>query len=119
MSRKSRKGYYVEGAFVSERSERDLAFKAESNVTDAPSRTARKQESEGLQDLGVALLTLRAEQLARLPLTEKLQDAIAEARRITSPEAMRRHKQLIGKLMRQQEPATLEAISASLKSKIM
>jgi ribosome-associated protein len=115
MSRKSRKGYYVDGAFVSEGSERDRALKAERQGTE-PSRSELKQESERLQALGLELLTLRGELLDSLPLTERLQEAVAEAGRITSPEAMRRHKQLIGKLMREQEPATVEAISAAVKA---
>lgn len=64
------------------------------------SKTQMKKEMHRLQALGERLLTLRADQLATVPITEALQAAIAENRRITQNEARRRHMQFIGKLMR-------------------
>ena len=117
MSRKLKKGYYVRGQFVAEGSELDLAYKAELKGTDAASKTELKRESTELQDVGEALLTLRAGLMAPLELPEKLMDALAEAKRITNFEGRRRQMQFIGKLMRllqASDPDKLEAIKAAL-----
>ncbi|MDP3137832.1 MAG: ribosome biogenesis factor YjgA [Burkholderiaceae bacterium] len=114
MSRKPKKGYYVRGEFVAEGSELDLELKRELKGTDAASRTDLKRESTELQKLGEDLLTLRADLLARLELSEKLMDALADAKRITDFEGRRRQMQFIGKLMRQLEPDTLEAARQAL-----
>ncbi|MDD5479390.1 ribosome biogenesis factor YjgA [Rhodoferax sp.] len=114
MSRKLKKGYFVRGEFVAEGSERDIELKAELKGTDEQSRTDLKRESTELQKLGVELLTLRPDLLARLELSEKLQDAIAEAKRITNFEGKRRLMQYIGKMMRKLEPEVLEAVKKAL-----
>ncbi len=110
MSRKPKKGYYVCGEFVALGSDRDLALKVALKGGDAPSRTDQKRQSTELQKLGVALLGLRPAVSAALSLPEGLQDALTEARRITSFEGKRRQMQLIGRLMRQLEPATVDAV---------
>lgn len=110
MSRKPKKGYYVRGEFVADGSLRDQELKAELKGSDAPSRTDQKRESTELQELGVALVSLRPNVLAVLPLPEKLQDAISEAKRITHFEAKRRQMQYIGKLMRQLDPVDIDAV---------
>lgn len=115
MSRKSRKGYYVEGEFVAAGSELDKQLRTEQKGTEAPSRTERKNASEALQKLGEDLLTLREDLFAGLPLPEKLQDAILLAKRITNFEARRRQKQFIGKLMHRLDPEGLEAVAAALR----
>ncbi len=114
MSRKLKKGYFVRGEFVAEGSERDIELKAELKGTDDQSRTDLKRESTELQKLGSELLSLRADLLARLGLSEKFQDAIAEAKRITNFEGKRRLMQYIGKMMRKLEPEVLEAVKKSL-----
>src|SRR5688572_14159480 len=65
-----------------------------------PSKSARKRESQSLQDLGVALVRLKDELLAELPLPEILRDAVLAARTMTSHGAQSRQRQYIGKLMR-------------------
>ena len=115
MSRKSRKGYYVEGEFVAAGSELDQRFRTEQKGTEAPSRTELKNASEELQKLGEDLLTLREDLFAGLPLPETLQDAILLAKRITNFEGKRRQKQFIGKLMHRLDPEALEAVSAALR----
>ncbi len=100
MSRKPKKGYFVRGQFVAEGSELDLELKAELKGTNEASKTDLKRESTELQQLGEALLTLRADLMEGLALSEKLSDAVAEARRITNFEGKRRQMQFIGKLMR-------------------
>ena len=114
MSRKLKKGYFVRGEFVAEGSERDLELKRELKGTDEQSRTDHKRESTELQKLGEDLLTLRADLLERLDVSEKLKDAVVEAKRITNFEGKRRQMQYIGKLMRKVDPAVLEAMRAAL-----
>jgi ribosome-associated protein len=114
MARRSRKGYYVEGTFIAAGSKADQQFRNELQGSDEPSRTARKEASEHLQDLGEALLTLRGDLFAGLPLPEKLRDALAELKRLTNLEGRRRQKQFIGKLMRGLDTAALDAIAAAL-----
>ena len=114
MSRKLKKGYFVRGEFVAEGSERDLELKRELKGTDEQSRTDLKRESAELQKLGEELLTLRADLLERLLLSEKLKDAVLEAKRITNFEGKRRQMQFIGKLMRLVDPAVLETVRSAL-----
>jgi len=114
MSRKLKKGYFVRGEFVAEGSERDIELKAELKGTDDQSRTDLKRESTELQKLGTELLDLRTDLLARLPLSDKLKDALTEAKRITNFEGKRRQMQFIGKLMRQMEPDVLESVKKAI-----
>ncbi len=114
MSRKPKKGYFVRGQFVAEGSELDLELKAELKGTTEASRTDLKRESTELQKLGEALMTLRADLMERLALSEQLTDALAEAKRITNFEGKRRQMQYVGKLMRKLDEPTLEAVRAAL-----
>jgi ribosome-associated protein len=119
MSRKLKKGYYVKGQFVAEGSALDLEYKRELRGTDDATRTDLKRESTELQKLGEDLLTLRADYIARLDLPEKLVDAVAECKRITNFEGIRRQMQFIGKLMRKLEESKIEAIRAALSEQHM
>lgn len=114
MSRKLKKGYFVKGQFVAEGSELDLEYKRELKGTDDATRTDLKRESTELQKLGEDLLTLRAELMTRLALSEKLTEAVAEAKRISNFEGKRRQMQFIGKLMRKLEATQLEGIRTAL-----
>ncbi|HEY3518612.1 MAG TPA: ribosome biogenesis factor YjgA [Gammaproteobacteria bacterium] len=77
-------------------------------------RSARKRASHELTRLGEELVSLRMEQIAALALPERLEDAVAEARRLTSFGAKRRQIQFIGKLMRKLDEPTLAAVRAAL-----
>jgi ribosome-associated protein len=115
MSRKFKKGYFVQGQFVAEGSELDLELKRElKGGTDEPSRTELKRESDELQKLGESLLTLRADLMAKVDLPEKLVEAVAEAKRITNFEGKRRQMQFIGKLMRKLDEEVVEGVRAAL-----
>lgn len=114
MSRKPKKGYFVRGQFVAEGSELDLQLKAELKGTTEASKTDLKRESAELQDLGEELLGLRADLLDGLQLPEKLLDAVAEAKRITNFEGLRRQMQFLGKLMRKLDEDTIAAVRAAL-----
>ena len=118
MSRKLTKGYFVKGKFVAEGSELDIELKKELKGTDAMSRTDEKRESLALQKLGEGLLTLRPDFMARLDLSEKLKDAVLEAKRITNFEGKRRQMQFIGKQMRLLEPEVVEAIKTVLHEQL-
>ncbi len=114
MSRKPTKGYFVRGQFVALGSELDLELKRELKGTDDLSKTDMKKESDRLQALGENLLTLRADLMQRLDLSEKLQDAVSDAKRITNFEGLRRQMQFIGKLMRKLDADTVAAVEAAL-----
>lgn len=73
----------------------------EENIEDISfSKTKRKRQMEDLQKLGSELISLDKFQLAKLELPDNLIDAIEVAKKIKSYEAIRRHQQYIGKLMR-------------------
>lgn len=110
----TQKGYFVRGQFVAEGSELDLQLKAELKGTEGSTKTDLKRESDELQDLGAELLTLRTDLFNRLSLPEKLQEALAEAKRITNFEGKRRQMQYVGKLMRKLEDAEVQAVRAAL-----
>lgn len=114
MSRKPTKGYFVRGQFVALGSELDLELKRELKGSAEMSKTDLKKYSDRLQQLGESLLTLRADLMQRLDLSEKLIDAVAEAKRITNFEGRRRQMQFIGKLMRGVDETTLAAVEAAL-----
>lgn len=64
---------------------------------------------QALQELGEALVAVTPERLAEVDLPERLVDAIAAARRITSHEARRRQMQFVGRLMRGVDPEPIRA----------
>lgn len=80
---------------------------------DAPSKTQLKREAEALQSLGEALAELPSDALEPLGLPDRLLHALEELRRITSHEARRRQRQFIGRLMRNVDPAPLQALLES------
>lgn len=67
---------------------------------DGPSKSQIKRECEALQDVGEELITLKPSELNELDLPEVLYNAIKEAHRIRQRGALKRHRQYIGKLMR-------------------
>lgn len=73
-----------------------------------PSKTQRKKEMTALQALGARLTRLNGEQLQRLPLPDRLREAIVAAQKITAHEGRRRQMQYIGKLMRLVEAEPIE-----------
>jgi len=64
------------------------------------SKSQRKRECDAMQKLGEALITLKLSELNELELPDALHNAIEEAHRIRKHGALKRHKQYIGKLMR-------------------
>ena len=77
-----------------------------------PSKSAKKRENLELQDLGVQLLALSEQQLQEIAIDDYLKEAVLHAQQISSRGALRRQKQLIGKIMRQVDPAPVRAALA-------
>ncbi len=85
------------------------------NHDEPPSKSAVKRQMTALQKLGESLLKLSDKQLQQVPLdNEALELALAEAKRIRSHSAHKRHLQYIGKLMRDMDPAPIEAALAKI-----
>jgi len=80
------------------------------------SRTQIKRAMEALQDLGSKLVDLKPSDLARIPMSESLETAIEESRRISQNEAKRRHIQYIGKVMRDEDSEAIAKALALLDS---
>jgi len=67
------------------------------------SKSQIKREMTALQDLGKKLIDLKDAQLKKMPISDELMRAVLESRNITQREAIRRHLQYIGKLMRDED----------------
>lgn len=81
---------------------------------DGPSKTSLKKDSQRLQDLGVELTKLKPHQLAAMPLSDQLRDAIELAQNTFKNEALRRQLQFIGKLMRNSDHEAIGEAFASI-----
>jgi ribosome-associated protein len=103
----ARKPHYEESA--------DAAEPDELEVQEGRGRSARKRASHELTKLGEELITLRPDQLAALALPESLEEAVVEARRLTSFGAKRRQTQFIGKLMRKLDEDSVAAIRKAVQ----
>ena len=90
------------------------AADAPSDEEGRPSKSQRKRESKGLQDLGEELAALSTERLAALDMPDTLREALHTLNRTRSHEGRRRQLQYVGKLMRGVDEAPLrEAVAAS------
>ena len=82
-----------------------------------PSKSARKREQLELQQLGEQLIGFTAEELRALPIDERLREAALAASKMHAHGALRRQKQLIGKLMRSCDPEPIRrAVEARASS---
>lgn len=75
------------------------------------SKSQIKREMNALQDLGEALVKLSEKELAKIPMPERLEDAVKIARGINrnSHSGLRRQLQFIGKVMRTIEVEPIQA----------
>ena len=80
-----------------------------SGLYDGPSKSSLKREMHALQDLGEQLVALSSDRLTKVPMPEDLLAAVRDAQRISKHGARRRQLQYIGKLMRQIDPAPIQA----------
>ena len=78
-------------------------------MDERPSKSARKREHLALQALGEKLVELTDAQLEQMPLDEPLRDAVIAARGMKSRGALRRQRQLIGKLMARADAGPIRA----------
>jgi ribosome-associated protein len=93
----------------------DAAEADDVEPTEGRGRSARKRASHELTKLGQELVALPPERRAALALPEHLEDAVVEARRLTSFGAQRRQAQFIGKLMRKLDEESVAAIRKALE----
>ena len=79
------------------------------------SKTQMKKQMNDLQALGMELTKLSSDTLKKIGLDEELFEAIAAYKKITSNSALKRQAQFIGRLMRDTDPAPIEAYLAKLR----
>jgi ribosome-associated protein len=84
------------------------------NTSGRPSKTQLKREMAELQVLGQKLLSLKPHQLKALALPEALVDAVELGQRLNKQEAIRRHTQYIGRVMRDLDEETVARIKQYL-----
>ena len=79
------------------------------------SKSQMKKQMNDLQALGMELTKLSSDTLKKIGLDEELFEAIATYKKITSNSALKRQAQFIGRLMRDTDPAPIEAYLAKLR----
>lgn len=73
------------------------------------SKSQVKREAHALQELGEAITKLDNALLEKIPLDEKIHDAVMAARKIKKGNALKRQLQYIGKLLRNVDVAPIQA----------
>ena len=84
------------------------------DADEGPSKSELKRQMTERQKLAEVLAALSSDALKTIPLDEAIKAAIAETNKIKSFEAIRRHKQYLGKLMRFLDEEELDAIQKRL-----
>lgn len=79
----------------------EISHEANSEADLPPSKTQLKAEADAQQALGVRLTELSKDKLVKLNLPEELFEAVLESKKITANGAIRRHRQYLGRLMRE------------------
>ncbi len=90
---------------------------SESDAPDEKSKSQLKRAMTALQELGEILVELSAHELERIPLPEKLYDAVVAARSMTQRGAHKRQLQYIGKVMRNVDAEPIRERLAELQSR--
>lgn len=75
-----------------------------------PSKSSIKREMLARQEIGEALAELPPARLKKIDLPEALAQALSDYRRFPGHEAKRRQMQFIGRLMRDIDPAPIQAV---------
>ena len=78
--------------------------------TEEISKSQRKRELHALKELGLKLLDFSDDSLRQLDLPEKLLEALLTAKKITSNVARKRQLSYVGKLMKEIDPAPIQAV---------
>lgn len=95
----------------------DISNDDEFSPEEPLSKTQVKKQMHDLQALGTALLELSDKQRGKFPLSQSLIAALEETKRIKRREALRRHKQFIGKVMRDEpEIETIRQMLSDLQN---
>ena len=84
------------------------------DLNDGPSKSELKRLMTQRQKLAEVLAALSSDALKTIPMDEAIKSAIAETNKIKSFEAIRRHKQYLGKLMRFLDDEELDTIQKRL-----
>jgi ribosome-associated protein len=87
----------------------DTEYDLEDQQPERPSKSQLKREMDALQALGARLIELGKERLAKIDMPDELREAVRDAQRFTKHEARRRQLQYIGRLMRNVDPAPIQA----------
>lgn len=85
----------------------ELSIDANLDADLPPSKTKLKAEADAQQALGVRLCELPKDKLLKLNLPEDLVTAVLDTRKITANGAIRRHRQYLGRLMRDIDTAPI------------
>lgn len=72
-------------------------------MDERPSKSQLKRDAQDLRRLGDRLVALKPEELATLPLPDRVREAILEARHMRSHGARKRQSMFIGKLLRDED----------------
>lgn len=80
------------------------------------SKSQVKRDMHALQALGESLIHMNEKQLAKIPLSEEMLDAIYIARKMPPKEARRRQIQYIGRLMREGNHEEIKAAVDKLQT---
>ncbi len=80
------------------------------------SKSAIKRDLHALKAMGARLMEMKPSLLDKLPLHERLREALDESKRIKSHNARKRHLGFIGKLMQEQDIESIEKLFVILDS---
>jgi ribosome-associated protein len=85
----------------------DANLASKLNAEEPTSKTQLKAEADEQQALGVRLTELPKDKLLKLDLPDAVVTAVLDSKRITANGATRRHKQYLGRLMREIDNAPI------------
>ncbi len=88
---------------------------SEEEPLDLPSKSQRKREMHALQDIGEELVNLPPAQVDKLPMSDRLRDAVNLCQTISAHEGRRRQLQFIGKILRDEDPLPLQQALEQLR----
>ncbi|HYN55181.1 MAG TPA: ribosome biogenesis factor YjgA [Methylotenera sp.] len=85
----------------------DANLSAKQDAEEPISKTKLKAEADAQQELGVRLSELPKDKLLKLDLPDAVLTAVLETKKITANGAIRRHRQYLGRLMREIDNAPI------------
>ncbi len=85
----------------------DANLASKLNAEEPTSKTQLKAEADSQQALGVRLTELPKDKLLKLDLPDAVVTAVLDSKKITANGATRRHKQYLGRLMRETDNAPI------------